>query len=370
MKKVLFIIESLGDGGAEKILTTLIKNVDKTKYDITVFVIAKTGIYVKEVESNCRLLYALNPEKNYNSLLYKLKLKFIYCCNSALVYKTLIKENYDIEIAFVEGLATKLVANSFNKHSKKYAWVHIDLINNPWTDIVYKSLEEERECYNRFDRVFCVSSSVKDAFDAKYDTHNSAIQYNPVDEKEIIDKSKEFKVEKKAELQLVTLGRLVPQKGYDRLVKCVKRARDEGYDHFNIWILGEGKQRVFLEKYIKDNKLDKYITLCGFKNNPYPYIAASDAFICSSRSEGFSTVATEALILGKPIFTVECAGMKELFGDCECGRIVENNDQSLYELFVNVLKKSDFNLYTKDLIKRKENFKLKRAIEEIENLFG
>ena len=51
MKKVLFIIESLGDGGAEKILTTLIKNVDKTKYDITVFVIAKTGIYVKEVES-------------------------------------------------------------------------------------------------------------------------------------------------------------------------------------------------------------------------------------------------------------------------------------------------------------------------------
>lgn len=369
MKKILFMIESLKGGGAEKVLSTLVKNIDKTKYDITVFVIAKTGIYVSDVKNNCRLLYALDSDNSNDGFLFKLKSKFIYCCNPAMVYKYLIKESYDIEIAFVEGLATKLVSNSFNKNSKKYAWVHIDLINNPWTKIVYKSIDEERECYSKFDKVLCVSSSVKEAFDKKYNTGNSAIQYNPVDENEIFNKSKKLIVHKQANLQFVTLGRLVPQKGYDRLVKCIKKIRDEGYDNFNIWILGEGEQRKFLEKYIEDNALEKYVTLLGFKSNPYPYIAASDAFICSSRSEGFSTVATESLILGKPIFTVDCAGMRELFANCECGCIVENKDESLYEMLKFILKQENFEIYNDGLHERISYFKLKKRIKEIETLF-
>lgn len=369
MKKILFMIESLKGGGAEKVLATLVKNIDKTKYDITVFVIAKTGIYVKDVENNCKLLYALDSDSSDNGFLFKLKSKFIYCCNPAIVYKYLIKETYDIEIAFVEGLATKLISNSFNKNSKKYAWVHIDLINNPWTDIVYKSSEDERKCYSKFDNVLCVSSSVKEAFDIKYNTGNSTIQYNPVDEKEITIKSNEFIIEKQADLQFVSLGRLVPQKGYDRLAKCVKELKDGGYSNFNIWILGEGEQKELLEDYIKANGLEDYITLLGFKSNPYPYLAASDAFICSSRSEGFSTVATEALILNKPIFTVECAGMRELFGDYECGRIVPNNDESLYELLEFVLNQNDFKKYENDLYERANYFKLNKRINEIESLF-
>lgn len=369
MKKILFMIESLKGGGAEKVLSTLVKNIDKTKYDITVFVIAKTGIYVSDVENNCRLLYALDSDNSNDSFLFKLKSKFIYCCNPAMVYKYLIKESYDIEIAFVEGLATKLVSNSFNKNSKKYAWVHTDLINNPWTNIVYKSIDEERECYSKFDKVLCVSSSVKNAFDHKYHTENSAIQYNLIDENEIIKKSKEISVQKQEHLQLITLGRLVPQKGYDRLIKCIKRIINEGYDNFNLWILGEGEQREYIEHYIKDNCLEKYITLLGFKSNPYPYLAASDAFICSSRSEGFSTVATEALILEKPIFTVDCAGMRELFANCECGCIVENKDESLYEMLKFILKQENFEIYNEGLYERISYFKLKKRIKEIENLF-
>ena len=211
--------------------------------------------------------------------------------------------------------------------------------------------------------------SVKNAFDYKYNTENSAIQYNLIDEYEIIEKSKELTVQKQEHLQLITLGRLVPQKGYDRLVKCIKRVITEGYDNFNLWILGEGEQREYLENYIKDSGLEKYITLLGFKSNPYPYLAASDAFICSSRSEGFSTVATEALILEKPIFTVDCAGMRELFGDSECGLIVENKDESLYEMLKFVIKHQNFEIYNKGLYERINYFKLKNRIKEIETLF-
>ena len=236
---------------------------------------------------------------------------------------------------------------------------------------MYRSLEEEKKCYRKFNRVLCVSSSVKNAFDKKYNIDNSSIQYNPVNEKEILKKSKELIVHKQANLQFVTLGRLVPQKGYDRLVKCIKKIRDEGYDNFNIWILGEGEQREFLEEYIEDNALEKYVTLLGFKSNPYPYIAASDAFICSSRSEGFSTVATESLILGKPIFTVDCAGMKELFGNYECGMIVNNNEDDLYEMILNILIDTNkISKYNSNIFNRQKNFTLERRMMEIEDLIN
>ena len=113
------------------------------------------------------------------------------------------------------------------------------------------------------------------------------------------------------------------------------------------------------------------MTLLGFKSNPYPYIAASDAFICSSRSEGFSTVATESLILGKPIFTVDCAGMKELFGNYECGMIVNNNEDDLYEMILNILIDTNkISKYNSNIFNRQKNFTLERRMMEIEDLIN
>ena len=370
MKKILFCIESLCGGGAEKVFTTLLKHIDKSKFDITVLLVTETGIYVDEVKKYCNVKSML-PDYNklnnfFDKIKYKLDYKFIYSADSKKVYKKYIRKEYDVEIAFIEGFATKLIANSPNKSSKKYAWVHTDLINNPWTEIVYESVGEERKCYKKFDKVFCVSSNVKDAFDKKYNTNNSLVQYNPVDEKEIIQKSKEFTVYKQADLQLVTLGRLVPQKGYDRLLRCVKKLKDQGYNSFHIWILGDGIEKEELEKYIDVHGLRKFVTLLGFKENPYPYIAASDGFICSSRSEGFSTVATESLILGKPIYTVDCAGMKEIFDDIACGIIVNNDQDSLYKLLKIILMNE--NNFLIGIQKRQEYFLLDSRIKEIENL--
>lgn len=377
MKKIMFMVNGLSGGGAEKILQTLINNLDRKKYDITLYSLHYQPDYLNLYPSDISYKYLFGYKKSnivincLNSILEKIKGKLFNVLPPFLFYFLYIKGKYDVEIAFIEGESTKIISGSNNRHSKKYAWVHIDLINNPWTKIVYKSIDEERECYSKFDKVLCVSSSVKEAFDKKYNTGNSAIQYNPVDENEIFNKSKELIVLKQANLQFITLGRLVPQKGYDRLVKCIKKIRDEGYDNFNIWILGEGEQRKFLEKYIEDNALEKYVTLLGFKSNPYPYIAASDAFICSSRSEGFSTVATESLILGKPIFTVDCAGMKELFGDYECGIIVNNSEDDLYEMILNILIDTNkISKYNSKIFIRQKNFALERRMMEIEDLIN
>ncbi len=97
-------------------------------------------------------------------------------------------------------------------------------------------------------------------------------------------------------------------------------------------MLGEGPERNSLQKYIQQNRLEDSITLLGYQLNPYKFVAKCDLFVCASYAEGFSTAATEALILGTPVCTVEVSGMKEMLGENnEYGLVVENRDEALYQ---------------------------------------
>lgn len=100
MKKILFVVESLAGGGAEKVLLTLIKNIDKKKYDVTVFTIIETGVYVKEFRKYCKVKSALKDYNQYSffgKIFYKIKCKFIYKWNTRLVYRFLIKKTMTLK---------------------------------------------------------------------------------------------------------------------------------------------------------------------------------------------------------------------------------------------------------------------------------
>ena len=121
-KRVLFVIESLSGGGAEKVLSTIVKNIDKTKFDITVLTVVKIGVYVEEVEKYCTLISMLPEYEKLTNPIDKIKYKVdyrkIYKEDCAKIYKKYVKNVYDVEIAFVEGFVTKLVANSTNNIQK------------------------------------------------------------------------------------------------------------------------------------------------------------------------------------------------------------------------------------------------------------
>ena len=77
-----------------------------------------------------------------------------------LFYQLGIREKYDIEIAFIEGRATKIFGASTNKKSRKLAWVHIDLFHGHWTTKTFRNnLQVEKECYQKFDDLVFVSNS-------------------------------------------------------------------------------------------------------------------------------------------------------------------------------------------------------------------
>ena len=110
--------------------------------------------------------------------------------------------------------------------------------------------------------------------------------------------------------------------------------------------------------------------MLGFKQNPYPYLKSSDVFVCSSYAEGFSTVVTEALILGIPVVTTECAGMRELLGDSEHGLIVDNSDEGLlYGMKTMVEDKECRNVYKEKAEKRGKDFLVSNRLKEIDRMF-
>lgn len=378
MKKLqlLFLIESLSGGGAEKVLSVLLKYIDKTKFDITLCTIVDTGIYAEEVKRYVKYTSILgNPQKKnlLSRILYKILYLLIYrILSPQLIYTLFIPKENDIEIAFVEGFCTKILSHSTNKKAKKIAWTHTDLINNHWITLVYKDKQEEKKSYQRYDKIIGVSNTATNAIKQLYNVNNAITLYNPIESDNIIKRANEFITlpPKTQAIRMVTVGRFVPQKAYDRLLRVIKHLYEDGYS-IELWILGDGEQRPILEEYINTYSLSKIVTLWGFQKNPYPYLQNSDIFVCSSISEGYSTAVTEALILELPVITTACSGMNELLINGKCGLITENSENGLYSGIKHVLDNpSLLTSYKQNILLHQERFSLSNQMAHIENLFN
>ena len=179
-KKIVFLIHTLGGGGAEKVLVNLVNNMDKDKYDITVMTVIDTGIYRAYLNSNIKYKSMfkipkiarsssktdksgslLNKKSSKKKALIRLYTSFWKIAPLKLLHNLYIGNKYDIEVAFLEGISAKIIANSSNKNSKKIAWIHVDLLNQHKSKKVFKNKEEERNTYSKFDQIVCVSEKVE-----------------------------------------------------------------------------------------------------------------------------------------------------------------------------------------------------------------
>ena len=159
-KKVLFLIHTLGGGGAEKVLVNLVNNLDRKKYDITVMTVIDTGIYKSALKSDIKYktIFKLPPtnkkKKNVQisgsllngsskkKWLINLYTKFWQKAPLRLIHKLFIGNGYDIEIAFLEGISAKIIANSSNSSAKKYAWIHVDLLQQHKSKNVFSNFSD------------------------------------------------------------------------------------------------------------------------------------------------------------------------------------------------------------------------------------
>ena len=138
----------------------------------------------------------------------------------------------------------------------------------------------------------------------------------------------------------------------------------------NLYILGIGPLQQEMERYIQANNLQEAVTLLGYQTNPYKYVSKCDLFVCASFAEGFSTAATEALIVGTPVCSVEVSGMKEMLGEHnEWGIVTENSEEALYQGIKDLLDHPDKLVHYKEkAIERGKTFSTENTVRAAEEM--
>lgn len=371
--KILFVINSLVGGGAERVFLDMLKNLNRSKFEIDVLVVDDFGIHCREMKDIVHyqkiIRHVSRPKliRWFWGAISICKTRYLKMLSPQALHKKYVKKEYDIEVAYLEGMATKIVAGGATAF--KYAWIHTDVINNPWAEACYKTKEEEQAAYQRMDKVIAVSQSVKEAADKKFQIQ-SEVKYNILDDKRIRDLAKsDTRTLNKEKLAIVSVGTLWQAKGYLRLIKCIEKLLLQGCV-VELYIIGDGEDRDMLEKYIEQHSLKDTVHLLGFQKDPYGLMCQADIYVCSSYAEGFSTSVTEALILGIPVVTTRCAGMYELLGESEYGLIVDNNEealgQGLYQLVTDAELREH---YKAAAMKRGKDFQIQANIDKLENMF-
>ena len=365
MIKILFLIHDLGQGGAEKVLVNLVNNMDRSKFDISVTVLFGGGVneqflapdihfhavFPKEVPGNSKLMKLLTPKQ---------------------LHKLCVKEHYDIEVSYLEGPSARVISGCQDSDTKLVCWIHVEQHTMDKLAGSFRSKKEARRCYNRFDQTVCVSQYVHDDFCQLLDFQKPCrVLYNTVESDKILSEASEVALELQddSKIRLVAVGTLKQPKGYMRLLQIIKRLRDEQYP-VHLYILGIGPLQQEMEEYIRQNELQDTITLLGYQINPYKYVSKCDLFVCASFAEGFSTAATEALIVGTPVCTVEVSGMKEMLGENnEWGVVTENSEEALYDGIKKLLDSPDLLAYYKSRASlRGQNFRTEETVKDVEQM--
>lgn len=324
--RILFLIHDLGQGGAEKVLVNLVNHMDRTKFDISVTALFGGGVNEQFLKPDIRYRAVFPREVPGNSKLMKL-------LTPAQLHSLCVNEHYDIEVSYLEGPAARVISGCDAPDTKLVSWIHVEQHTIKELAASFRSIQEARRCYNRFDQTVCVSQYVHDDFCRILDFQKPCrVLYNTVESQKILELSKEDapKLKQDDRFRFAAVGSLKPSKGYDRMLRIIRRLRDEGHP-VHLYILGIGPLQQQLEQQIAELLLSDAVTLLGYDTNPYKYVAKCGLFICASHAEGFSTAATEALIVGTPVCTVEVSGMKEMLGDNnEWGIVTDNSEDALY----------------------------------------
>lgn len=368
-KKILFLIHDLGGGGAERVLVNLVNHMDQERYDITVQTVFRGGVNEKLLNKN--ITYRCSEAKSIrgSSFVYKF-------FPARFLYKRFFgDQHYDLLIAYRSGITTKIISGCADEHAGKLTWIHHgdsrhSLYFMPW---FFK--KSAFKAYANFDRVVAVAQTAAKSFSEYTGIQTVEVVYNTNDSERIhqlmnAELNDYVQINDFHKTHLIAVGRLIPVKGFDRLISIVNELKKNDYN-IDLTIIGEGAERERLEQQIKELELEGIVSLPGFTDNPYSYMKNADLLVCASLEEGLSTVITEALITGTPVVSTDVSGAKEVLGfHNEFGIVTENGKEQLYQGIRMLL--DDSQLLSHYKIKAKERgaqFSTAQTVEEAQRLF-
>lgn len=351
------MLSSMNIGGVEKSLLSLLSEMPRNEYEITILLLEKKGgfleyipdwVKVEEVNwyQTIKPIIMQSPQqtiKNYaKSHQYPKILPFIfsyyiskYFNNRYLYYRQVFHEitfndiTYDIAVSYhgPTDIIDYYIANHV-KASQKISWVHFDISKHLVNTKLYAKL------YKKFNKINVVSNEAMlrliekiPSVQGKAEVFMNLVPTNLIKElsKEYVKFDDDYKG-----IKIVTVGRLSKEKGQDLAIETLSRLLNKGYD-VRWYCIGEGNDRKEYERMIENYNLKENFFLLGSTINPYPYIANADIYVQTSRHEGYCLTLAEAKCLAKPIVTTNFTGAKEQLKNGLNGLIVDCNEQDLYQ---------------------------------------
>ena len=361
-------------GGVEKVMLSLLANLDREKYELTVLLNLNQGELRNEIPSHVRKVYLAKGKEDFFSNLFihkiqlflrRMKLEILRIFPK-LIDKFYLKTNYDIEVGMTYNDFAP-VLNSSNKNSKKIGWFHSE-IQVPGLQPAVQAILKH---FPQFDQMIYCSKKIMDLMhlhypDLQYPKERVIINAIPIEE--IKKKSEEIIHDLPPSPVFVSVGRLHYRKGYHQLITAHAKLISDGFPH-KIAIIGEGEHRKKLEDLIKEKNVEESFFLLGNRMNPYPYIRQADFFILPSESEAWPLVIAEALILKKPIIATDTGDVSKMIRGEETGILISYNIDDIYRAMKLFLTNEELiSKIAGNLKNIEEEFDNKKIFDSVENI--
>jgi glycosyltransferase involved in cell wall biosynthesis len=309
LRRVLFLLPTLRGGGAERVIVTLLRHLDRKRFRLALAVVdLSSAAYLDDIPDDVDLI-----DLQCTRVRYALPrvARLIWSMQPDVVFSTL--GHLNLALAMIRPL----LPNGTRYVARETALVSAALADgNRWPAVWARAY---RWFYRRLDLVICQSRSMRDDLVEHYQfpAKKLVVINNPIDTARVRRMCREGSdadgatspVQRDAPLRLLAIGRLTWQKGFDLLIDAIAMC-ERTKPHLTI--LGEGPLRAEIERMAIHKGLGGRVELVGFQANPYRYFGRADALILSSRYEGFPNVVLEALACGLPVISTPASGVPEI----------------------------------------------------------
>jgi glycosyltransferase involved in cell wall biosynthesis len=344
---------SLNIGGAERSLVTILNMFDYEKYDVDLFLFKVEGEFLELLPKQVNVLkqdddfYIFEKQKEKSILLFlkqgkfkkafyvllhcfkkiyfKLRYKNKYISNWNIVKHIIGKlpKEYDTSISFIER--NSMCFNIDNVRSKN----KIGFIHNDYSKYQF-DYKQDKKYFKEYDKIATVSEHCKDVLQEIFPEYKEKfLVIKNMVSKELIQKLANETItdmNNDNSIKIVTVGRLVKQKGIDIAIDVCKMLVDNNVD-VKWYVIGSGQEEAKLKEKILDLKLEKNFILVGSKKNPYPWIKNCDIYVQPSRFEGYGITVAEAKTLYKPIIATDIPEFREQIQDGKNGILVKDKNE-------------------------------------------
>jgi len=228
--------------------------------------------------------------------------------------------SYDVAIAYGDTPEILAFVGQKIQAARKIAWLHNDYPDSIFNRRLWATY------YKSYHAAYACSRDLTVKFSDFFQALGLRIEHIPyyLAPESYRQLSKEYVPFEKTEsvLNLVSVGRICPQKGFDLAIEVADRLVKEGF-RFKWYIVGGGADLTSLQKLASSRNLAQTLHFVGLRCNPYPFIACCDIYVQPSRHEGYCLTLAEARLLLRPIVTTNFVGASEQITDGETGVIVE-----------------------------------------------